>query len=194
MADIDVIGRLLRLLVIKTEEQNDLLRILMGAKPKEKVVNIKPVVKVDVSSLERQIKILSSSIDRFLNYISYEIPPPDAKPIDIAPEPVNVGIGERKTIIEYTVTKDHAVIRWFGQSLSDASGYDYVKWSIFKNGAPFYPYVDFVGEFSSIVDNELMEIVPIKLKKNDTIKVVVENPTTSSSVYGVTARVKGWEW
>ena len=160
------------------------------------IANILAYIKEYGMPLSAQIttQIAIEDFDKLLSLFMQNYPPDKAIGIDIAPEPQTISPNETVRIIDYENPSDKALFLYFGQSLNDTDGFDYIEWWIYKNESPIEPYNPLIGNVSSVYDSELMKFaVPIVLDKGDKFAVVVKN-TNSAISYVVTARVKGWRW
>lgn len=98
----------------------------------------------------------------------------------------------RSEIINYRLPPGSVgVIRFFGNSITNASDVEFVEFSVLVNGSPVAGWANFVGIRSPAVSSLIPVVIP--LTPSSRIEVVATN-TSASAISGVAAVLRGWQW
>ena len=139
--------------------------------------------------LPRDTAIITGGVEppRLVTFEKWVFPPSDHVPFDL----VDVRTVPAGTTVEYEViASDFArgVVRWFGNEVTTATDYAFIRWTLLANGNPIVPVIDAIESRGLINDPDPLVI---HLRSNTTLSVRIEN-TGVAAVVGVKTRLKGW--
>jgi hypothetical protein len=124
---------------------------------------------------------------RMIDFLPYVFPPDNFVPFDVVDsQTVNAGI--TAIIPIFGPVNSKAVVRWFGNEVTNAAGYPDIAWTIFVGGIVYQPYVAMLYSRGA-VDNP--DPIIIRVEPNRIVLVSVTNSSGVSN-WVVRTRVKGW--
>lgn len=142
---------------------------------------------INTTKLKYGTKQAELSGHLFIPY--YHLPPQGARFIDSI-NSQSIAAGSTATVISATtITTNNAVLRWFGNEITDSSGYPNVSWTIYVNGVAYGPWN---GVTLSLGFINIPSLIFIRLTLGDIFRVDATN--NGSVTYTVRTRIKGWTW
>lgn len=144
----------------------------------------------EISNRKNLFNVAQSELAGHLFIPYYHLPPKGARFWDsIDTRTVNAGV-TATVIASTTLDLQNGVLRWFGNELTDTTGYPNVSWTIFINGVAFGPWNGITLSLGAINSPSLI-FIPLIL--SDTFSVDATNNSGSTN-YVVRTRIKGWRW
>lgn len=143
----------------------------------------------DISNRREKYATEQHDIDGHLYIPYYHLPPGNARFIDSIDTRSLAATTTATVITAVTVDLTNAVLRWFGNELTDTTGYPNVSWTIYVNDVAWGPWSGITLSIGSIA---IPTLIYIPLVLGDTYRVDATN--NGSAAYTVRTRIKGWKW
>lgn len=123
---------------------------------------------------------------RLVDFLPYAFPPAYAVPIDVV-DVQTVGAGVSVFIPIINTGANKAVLRWFGNESTLATGYVDLRWTILRNGIAIEPYNTMRESRGLISDPDPILVV---ISQGMVIQVRVDN--LGAGGLEAKTRLKGW--
>ena len=121
-----------------------------------------------------------------------EFPPASHLEIYVGAKITLAASASRSEIINFQLAPGMiGVIRFFGNSITNASDVEFVQFSVLLNGTPIAGWSNFVGVRSPSISSPVPVVIP--LFPASVISVVATN-TSAAAIVGVAAALRGWMW
>jgi hypothetical protein len=144
-------------------------------------------VPYDLIKGEAKLRETQQEPPRTIDFLPYVFPPENMVAFDVV-DSQTVNAGVTAVIPIFGPVNSNAVIRWFGNEVTNVAGYPDIAWTIFVGGIGYQPYVAMLYSRGS-VDNP--DPIIIRVAPNRIVTVNVVNSSGVSN-WVVRTRLKGW--